>query len=216
MSYPGKFIVVEGLEGAGKSSAIHQIVQQIKSRQRDVKTVREPGGTALGEALRELIKNTEYKSTMSPKTELLMLYAARIQLLEEEIIPALKQGTWVVSDRFELSSFAYQGGGRQLSLEFIEQLSAFCLNDFKPDLTLLLAIDPALGLERAKGRGALDRIEMEAMDFFNRTEAVYLQKAKKDQRIKVIDAAKSFKEVQSQIQRIITRFLNDSVETKHV
>ncbi len=212
MSYPGQFIVVEGLEGAGKSTAINQVVKQLRQVGVKVKTVREPGGTALGESLRKLIKNPEFKASMSSKTELLLLYAARIQLVEEEILPALKKGCWVVSDRFELSSFAYQGGGRRLSLDFIQALSQFSLSGFKPDLTLLLKIKPEIGLERAKGRGALDRIELEAIDFFNRTEEVYLQYAKQDDRIKIIDAERSIKDVQRQIRTTLTQFI-DTVST---
>ena len=171
----GKFIVIEGLEGAGKSTA-HQAVaetlQQLGVEQ--VVFTREPGGTPLAEKLRQLIKH-ETEEVVTDKAELLMLYAARVQLVENVIKPALRVGKWVVGDRHDLSSQAYQGGGRQLDASLLATLKQAVLGDFAPDFTLYLDIDPAVGLARARGRGELDRIERQNLDFFHRTRAKYLQ-----------------------------------------
>jgi len=161
----GKFIVIEGLEGAGKSTAHQCVVDTLKELGiNDVVFTREPGGTPLAEKLRHLIKH-ETEEPVTDKAELLMLYAARIQLVDNVIKPALAQGKWVVGDRHDMSSQAYQGGGRQLGAAFLTNLKKTVLGDFEPDLTLYLDIDPAVGLARARGRGELDRIEQQHLDF---------------------------------------------------
>lgn len=142
---PGKLIVIEGLEGAGKSTAVDTLVTLLSEAGISAITTREPGGTEIGEQLRSIIKNPQYKNILDDKSELLLLYTARTQLLEEVIKPALKKGCWVIADRFELSTRAYQGGGRGLNLNVINQLSEFCLDGFKPDLTLYLDISPEQG-----------------------------------------------------------------------
>lgn len=204
----GKFIVIEGLEGAGKSTA-HQAVaetlQQLGVEQ--VVFTREPGGTPLAEKLRQLIKH-ETEEVVTDKAELLMLYAARVQLVENVIKPALSIGKWVVGDRHDLSSQAYQGGGRQLDASLLATLKQAVLGDFAPDFTLYLDIDPAVGLARARGRGELDRIEQQNLDFFHRTRAKYLQLVQQLPNAVVIDAAQSIEQVRADIQRAVIDFVN--------
>lgn len=164
-SLSGKLIVIEGLEGAGKSTAINTITELLTERQIKTLTTREPGGTAIGEILRALIKNPDYRDILDDRSELLLLYTARIQLFEEIIKPALRQGVWVIADRFELSTMAYQGDGRGLDQEIINQLSSFALKGFKPDLIIYLDISPEEGMKRVKSRGEFDRIEQQSIDF---------------------------------------------------
>lgn len=206
----GKLIVIEGLEGAGKSTALNTVLECLNQSKINKLTTREPGGTVIGEALRQIIKNPEYKATLDDKTELLLLYAARIQLLEEVIKPALQQGIWVVADRFELSTMAYQGGGRGLDQDMIQKLSAFALNGFKPDLTLYLDISPEEGMNRVRLRGAFDRIEMQAIDFFHRVHESYRHHVQINPKAVIIDASLPLQEVQSEIQNIVHQFIERS------
>lgn len=168
----GKFIVVEGLEGAGKTTAISHIKKLLDSKNISNESVREPGGTKVGEKLREILKDNSCQIAF--KTELLLMYAARIELLENIILPKLQQGIWIIADRFELSSFAYQGGGRGLDKNFIALLSKFCIDGFKPDLMILLDIEPQLGMTRVKLRGEkIDRFEAQNLEFFEQVAKVY-------------------------------------------
>lgn len=183
----GKFIVVEGLEGAGKSSAIASLVSHLQAKSIATLTVREPGGTPMAEALRDLVKK-QWQEEVTAETELLMMYASRAQLVHNVIRPALAAGKWVIADRHDLSSRAYQGGGRQLGDAKLQSLKQLVLGDFGPDLTLLLDLDPEIGLERARARGELDRIEQETMAFFQRTRARYLEIAQQERGIRVIAA----------------------------
>jgi dTMP kinase len=203
----GKLIVIEGLEGAGKSTAIQTVVDLLAQRDITSITVREPGGTSIGEALRSIIKNPEYTGILEDRTELLLFYAARVQLVEQLIKPALQQGTWVIADRFESSTLAYQGGGRGLNLEMIAHLSKFCLNEFKPDLIVYLDISPELGMQRAKLRGAFDRIEQQTIDFFHRVHENYLKQLQDNPSIVTIDASFPLAEVQYAIQKTLNPFI---------
>lgn len=199
----GKFIVIEGLEGAGKSTAHQSVVAVLHELGiDDVVFTREPGGTPLAEKLRQLIKH-ETEEPVTDKAELLMLYAARIQLVENVIKPALEQGKWVVGDRHDLSSQAYQGGGRQLDAQFMATLKNAVLGDFEPDLTLYLDIDPAVGLTRARGRGELDRIEQMNLDFFHRTRARYLELVKDNPKAVIINAEQSIEQVRAEIESAV-------------
>ena len=199
----GKFIVIEGLEGAGKSTAHQCVVDVFKELGiDDVVFTREPGGTPLAEKLRHLIKH-EMEEPVTDKAELLMLYAARIQLVENVIKPALAQGKWVVGDRHDMSSQAYQGGGRQLDQRLLQGLKETILGDFEPDLTLYLDIDPAVGLARARGRGELDRIEQQNLDFFHRTRARYLALVKDNPKAVIINAEQSVEQVKVDIQSAV-------------
>lgn len=196
MSSNGKFIVIEGLEGAGKSTAIATVKQYLESRGHQVVCTREPGGTPLAEQLRSLVKQADLQEQITPETELLLMYASRVQLLTNVIRPALSAGNWVLADRHDLSSRAYQGGGRQLGDQLIDTLRLAVLGNTRPDLTLYLDLDPALGLARAASRGELDRIEQEQLSFFQRTRAKYLEIAGKEPNIVVIDASQPLAEVQ--------------------
>ncbi|WP_076012676.1 dTMP kinase [Alteromonas abrolhosensis] len=204
----GKFIVVEGLEGAGKSSVIGLIVQALKDAGKRVEQTREPGGTPMAEAIRECVKH-DWDETVSEETELLLMYAARVQLLTNKILPSLDAGAWVVGDRHDLSSQAYQGGGRGVSEKTMTAISNIALKGFKPDLTLYLDVEPAVGLERARGRGELDRIEQAGLAFFERTRAKYLSLAKQDESIVVVSAMQPMKKVHQDVTAII----NDYVTT---
>jgi len=203
----GKFIVVEGIEGAGKSSAIGVIQQLLTAHQIAFINTREPGGTPLAEALRTLVKATDHDERITEETELLLMYASRSQLVENRIKPALAQGKWVVGDRHDLSSKAYQGGGRQFDDSVMNAIAALTLKGFKPDLTILLDIDPKLGLARANARGALDRIELEQVDFFQRVRAKYLALATADPTIVVIDASQSMTQVHAAINKVVTAYI---------
>lgn len=202
-----KFIVLEGLEGAGKTSARDTVVAVLKELGiNEFVFTREPGGTPLAEKLRQLIKQGEGDEVITDKAELLMLYAARVQLVENVIKPALKQGKWVIGDRHDLSSQAYQGGGRGLDANLLMTLKQAVLGDFTPDLTLYLDVDPEIGLARARSRGELDRIEQQQIDFFQRTRQRYLQLVETDEKSVTIDANLGFPEVNKQLRQAITQW----------
>ncbi|MBA2648563.1 MAG: dTMP kinase [Legionella sp.] len=211
-SLSGKLIVIEGLEGAGKSTAVHTLIALLSQRSIPVLTVREPGGTPIGETIRSIIKNPEYETQLDDKSELLLMYTARMQLLEQVIKPALKQGSWVIADRFELSTLAYQGGGRGLDKQMIQTLSNFCLQGFKPDLTLYLDISPERGMQRARLRGQFDRIEQQPLAFFNKVHQSYIQQLKDNPQIVRIDASLPIEAVQANIQAVIEHFLKSLYE----
>jgi len=203
-----RYIVIEGLEGAGKTTAIKTVLETLaKVGITEIDFTREPGGTPIAEKLRQLIKHGIAEEKVTDKAELLMLYAARIQLIENVIKPALAKGRWVIGDRHDLSSQAYQGGGRGFSAELMQVLRNTILDDFRPDLTLYLDIEPTLGLQRAGDRGELDRIEKESLDFFERTRQRYLELAAEDDTIITIDANKSLEEVQKTIRQTLANWL---------
>ena len=200
-----KFIVIEGLEGAGKSTAISLCQDFLNKQKIDFINVREPGGTPLAESLRTLVK-AEHEEEIAFETELLIMYAARSQLMHNVITPALDKGQWVLADRHDLSSQAYQGGGRGISSNTLASLSSMVLKGLKPDLTIYLYIDPVIGLERAKGRGELDRIEQEAIEFFQRTRMRYVELANDDNTIKTVDANQSIDKVHRDITNVLHSF----------
>ncbi|MFU2058495.1 dTMP kinase [Avibacterium volantium] len=205
----GKFIVIEGLEGAGKTTARDAIVEVLtREGIDDVVFTREPGGTPLAEKLRHLIKY-ETEEPVTDKAELLMLYAARIQLVENVIKPALATGKWVVADRHDLSSQAYQGGGRQIDAQLLQSLKQTVLGDFSPDLTLYLDLDPEIGLARARGRGELDRIEQQEIAFFQRTRRRYLELVQQDPNAVVINAEQPIEQVRADIQSAVLNFVKN-------
>ncbi len=202
-----KFIVIEGLEGAGKSTAISEVLACLKRNGiSDLIQTREPGGTVLAEKMRALVKE-DGDEALQDTSELLLMYAARIQLVETVIKPALEQGKWVVGDRHDLSSQAYQGGGRQIDSQVMGSLKQIALGEFKPDFTLYLDIEPRLGLERARGRGELDRIEKMDISFFERTRAKYLEFANSDNSIAIIDASQSIEQVAASIDAALSQWL---------
>lgn len=201
-----KFVVVEGLEGAGKTTALNVIKQIFDKQGIDYICTREPGGTPLAEKMREIVK-AETDETLTTEAELLLMYASRAQLIANVIQPALAQGIWVLGDRHDLSSLAYQGGGRQISDELILPIRNAVLQGFEPDLTLLMDLDPRVGLQRAAARGELDRIEKEKIDFFDRTREVYLAHAQANEKIEVIDASQTLEHVQAQLTATLESWL---------
>lgn len=205
-----KFIVIEGLEGAGKTTARDTVVDELRQQGiEDIVFTREPGGTPLAEKLRDLVKQGVENEKLTDKAEVLMLYAARVQLVDNVIKPALARGAWVVGDRHDLSSQAYQGGGRGIDARLMQSLRDTVLGDFKPDLTLYLDLPPEIGLERARSRGALDRIEQESLAFFERTRARYLTLAEQDDSIITVDASQTLAEVTASIRTALQAWFKD-------
>ena len=204
----GKFIVIEGLEGAGKSTAINQVMDTLAQHGiNDPVSTREPGGTPLAEQMRALVKEGHPDEPLTDMAELLLLYAARIQLVDNVIKPALNQGKWVVGDRHDMSSQAYQGGGRGFDKAVMENLRDTVLGDFRPDLTIYMDIDPELGLQRARGRGALDRIEQMNIDFFHRARARFLELSENQPNVIIIDASQTLEEVTAALRSALNTWL---------
>ena len=206
-SEKGCLITLEGIEGAGKSTHIQFISEKLRQAGKEVLITREPGGTKIGEGIRELLlkKNAQ---KMFAETELLLMFAARAQHSQQVILPAMNAKKIVVCDRFTDSSYAYQGGGRGLSLEKIQQLEAWFfsgeLSGFKPDLTLLLDLSVETGLSRAKARGEADRFEIETVNFFQNARDVFLKIAQEESdRVSVIDAEQDLDAVQSEILQVL-------------
>ena len=189
MNRHGRFISLEGGEGAGKSTLLAGLHDYLAQRRVTLLQVREPGGTALGEAIRAIVLDPA-RPDISAESELLLMFAARAQLVRERILPALDTGQWVLCDRYVDASYAYQGGGRGQPVERIAELERWACAGLKPDLTLLLDLPVATGRARAAGRGAADRIETEADAFFERVRHVYRQRAEAEPvRFRVIDAS---------------------------
>ncbi|HHX8280295.1 TPA: dTMP kinase [Vibrio diabolicus] len=202
------FIVVEGLEGAGKSTAIKTVLDTLKAAGiENIVNTREPGGTPLAEKMRDLVKEEHEGEELKDMTELLLLYAARVQLVENVIKPALANGQWVVGDRHDMSSQAYQGGGRQIDASLMKNLRDTTLGDFKPAFTLYMDIDPRVGLERARGRGELDRIEKMDISFFERTRERYLEIAHADPSVIIINAEQAIEDVSRDIRDALNEWL---------
>lgn len=202
-----KFIVIEGLEGAGKSSAVRYVTDYLQAHGvARIECTREPGGTPLAERMRAIVKEV-HDERLTVEAELLLMYASRVQLVETRIKPALADGIWVVGDRHDLSSQAYQGGGRGIDAQLIGAIKQAVLGNFKPDLTLYLDIDPALGLQRARHRGELDRIELEQIGFFERTRQRYLELAAADDSIQIIDAGLPPAQVKAAIEAALEHYL---------
>ena len=201
MSTPGKFITLEGSEGAGKSTAMQAITSVLTEWGTEHIQTREPGGQANAERIRELLLHSDH---LDDNTELLLMFAARNEHLVKTIRPALQQGTWVVSDRFADASFAYQGFGRQINWETIEYLENWIVGETHPDLTILLDVDPSEGLSRAAKRSAKDRIEKENLNFFNNIRKGYLKRLEQHpERIFRVDANQAIDQVALQIRQIL-------------
>ncbi len=210
MSKSGHFVVVEGLEGAGKSTALQTIQDFLLSRVPELVITREPGGTQVGEAIRTILKQP-LNQPLDARAELLLFYAARVQLLEEVILPALARGAWVLADRFELSTYAYQVGGRQLDRDFVNHLSSVCLQGLRPDLTFFLDLSPELGLKRALLRGKKDRIEQEPLSFFQAVFRQYHLEIAQHGSVQRIDATQSLTAVQDDIMHTLSDYLQQHV-----
>jgi len=191
------FICFEGIEGGGKSTQIQRLATDLRAQGKTITDTREPGGTQLGEQLRSLLLN----HPMSDDTELLLMFAARAEHISQVIKPALAQNHWVLSDRFTDASYAYQGGGRRLSMARIAALETWVLGDLQADLTFIFDLSPELGLSRARDRGEVtDRFEQQQLDFFERVRQVYLDRAAaKPDRYVILDASQSETDVYQQI-----------------
>jgi dTMP kinase len=203
----GRFITLEGIEGAGKSTVARFVRDWLTARGKTVCATREPGGTPLAERVRELVLNRQGEA-IAPVTETLLMFAARGLHLENLIRPALARGEWVVCDRFTDATRAYQGAGRGVSSEWIERLAEQVQRGLQPDCTLLLDLPVSLGLERVRQRSGTskptDRFEEEPARFFERVREAYLTLARAEpHRIRIIDASRSVPEVQSQIATVL-------------
>lgn len=184
-----RFITVEGVEGVGKSTNIAVLEEMLRDRGIDYLRTREPGGTGLAEKIRSLLLE-DHGGKPAALSELLLIFAARADHLEKVIAPALEQDKWVICDRFTDATFAYQGGGRGLPREIIAALESMVQGELRPDLTVILDLDPEIGLERVRRRGELDRIEQETIDFHARVRDCYLDIARREAgRCVVIDAS---------------------------
>jgi len=196
-----KFITFEGVDGAGKSTHLAWFADALRQRGLDVVVTREPGGTPLGEQLREILLN----QPMSIGTEAMLMFAARLEHIEQVIRPALQAGKWVISDRFSDASFAYQGGGRGLDWDKLTQLEQWVHGDLQPDLTLFFDVPVEVARQRLANNVSLDRFEQEQADFFERVRAGYHKRVQQNpQRYAVIDASQSMDEVKHQLERIVS------------
>ena len=200
----GKFISIEGVEGAGKSTQVSFIHDHLKNLGKTVIVTREPGGTELSEKIRGLLL-TPSSPAMAVDTELLLMFAARAEHIAQVINPALQRGDWVLCDRFVDATFAYQGGGRGEQQQRIQALADWTLKGLLPDLTLLFDLPVELGLQRVIQRQeAIDRFEQEKVDFFEKIRESYLQSAKAEpSRIKVVDASVTIAEIQQQLTLLL-------------
>jgi dTMP kinase len=211
----GYLITLEGIEGSGKSSQIAILAEYLEQNNWNVLKTREPGGTKLGERIRDLLLDTRHPD-ITAKTELLLYLASRAQHFQEVILPALQQRKVVLCDRFSEATLAYQGYGRGLDLNKVKTLLSYVTEGRKPDLTLLLDLEVRQGLMRINSRTSKDRLEQERIEFYEKVRQGYLKLAKMSPRqIVVIDAGHSFEKVATQIREIVEAFLKKNVIQKH-
>ncbi len=204
MKQSGKFITFEGIDGAGKSTHIAYVIDLIKRHDINVVSTREPGGTPLGESLRDLVLNEK----MHLETEALLMFAARRENLAQVIEPALLRGDWVISDRFTDSSFAYQGGGRKLALEKLNALEQWVHAELQPDLTLLFDVPLEVARERLDATRVQDKFEQEKADFFDAARTEYLRRAAEfPNRFQVIDSTRPIPEIRQLLDRLISQLI---------
>jgi len=195
-----KFITFEGVDGAGKSTHLAWFAEALRKRGKDVLVTREPGGTPVGECLRDILLN----QPMHAEAEALLMFAARLEHIEQVIKPALQLGTWVVSDRFSDASFAYQGGGRGVKVAKLEQLECWVHENFQPDLTLLFDIPVEVARQRLSKNTTLDRFEQEKDSFFEKVRQAYLERSKKHpDRFVLIDAAETSEKVKENLKKVV-------------
>ncbi|RFC32644.1 MAG: thymidylate kinase [Candidatus Nitrotoga sp. MKT] len=195
-----KFITFEGIDGAGKSTHLTWFAETLRKRGNEVLVTREPGGTSVGESLRDILLN----QTMHAETEALLMFAARLEHIGQVIKPALQRGIWVISDRFSDASFAYQGGGRGVSVAKLEQLECWVHENFQPDLTLLFDLPVEVARQRLSKNITLDRFEQEKDSFFEKVRQAYLERRKKHpDRFVLINAAESPEQVKVNLERVI-------------
>ncbi|CAL4321752.1 dTMP kinase [Buchnera aphidicola] len=202
-----KFIVLEGLEGSGKTTACKKIKKFLfKKNIKDVIIVRQPGSTYISEKIRKIIKFENKKEKLNIYSELLLLYSARLQLMENIIYPAFQKGKWIISDRHNLSSIAYQGGGQGLNQNLIHQLTKITDSFIKPDLTIFLDIDPKIGLKKAFLRGKLDRIEKKPINFFIKVRKFYLKYLSYQSKKIIINSNNNMNKVNKIIEKKICKW----------
>jgi dTMP kinase len=202
----GKFITLEGIEGSGKSTSLDTISKSLESLNIEFIVTKEPGGGPLGKDLRKMLLDKE--TSISSEVELLLMMADRKNHIDNIVEPSLKKGIWVISDRYLDSSYAYQGGGRQIDVSKIDLLTELLKLPI-PDLTLLFDLSPEIALLRAKNRSELDRFESEPMDFHQRIREAYLTLANNNiERYIVIDASKDIQNVKDQVQKQLNQFIN--------
>lgn len=208
----GLFLTFEGIEGAGKSSNLEHAKAIIEASGKTVTVSREPGGTEVGEKIREVLLDPNLPA-MHSDTELLLMFASRAEHYQNKILPALNAGDWVLCDRFTDASFAYQGGGRNIDINRISTLESWALGDFRADKTFLFDLPVSVGLSRAKARSAADRIEQEESDFFERIRTSYLMRAKEEpNRFSVIDASQTMEGVRHQVEQAVEKLIQIHAE----
>lgn len=203
---PGLFITLEGVEGAGKSTLMAYVADILSAAGNEILQTREPGGTKTGEQIRNILLDSNNVG-VTDDTELLLMFAARSQHINEVITPALSSGKTVICDRFTDASYAYQGGGRGIESSRIQTLEDWVQQGLTPNLTLLFDIDVEAGLRRASNRSEADRFEQEEISFFERIRSCYLQRAENEpERFRIIDASQTFDHVKQQIQDILKEY----------
>lgn len=209
-----RFITVEGIEGAGKTTCLGYLAELLRNQAIEAVTTREPGGTALGEAVRSLLLDHRYQG-MAAEAEALLIFAARAQHLKEVIRPAIAAGRWVICDRFTDATYAYQGGGRRLGAARVELLERWSQGELRPDRTLYLDVPVATGLARAARRGTPDRFERERRAFFERVRRVYLERCRAEpQRMRCIDAGGGLETVKAQVAAALADLFDERLATR--
>jgi len=207
----GRFITFEGIEGVGKSTNMQAFASAVEAAGHTILCTREPGGTPQAERIRQIV-SAHSDEPMSDIAELLLIFAARSLHVDNVIRPAIESGTWVLCDRFTDSSRAYQGAGRGIAMQQVDELANWVHSDLWPDLTILLDAPVEVGMSRANQRGEPDRFEIEKSEFFARVRTCYLDLAAREpQRFQVVDASRSLAEVTAHVERIAARFLSDSL-----
>jgi dTMP kinase len=208
MAKKGKFITFEGGEGSGKSTHIERLVTRLRQEGYRVQNTHEPGGTDVGEQIRHILQYSKQSAAMVAETELLLFCASRAQLVREVIEPALNDGRVVICDRFFDSTTVYQGVGRKIDPQAVAAINKFAVGANLPDLTLVIDLDPRVGLERARGRELFDRMESQSLEFYDRVRQGYLDLARREsRRVKVIDGGQAIDGVEKQIWDLVSRVL---------
>ena len=208
MAKKGKFITFEGGEGSGKSTHIERLVARLRKEGNRVLVAREPGGTEVGEQIRHILQYSKQSAGMVPETELLLFCASRAQLVREVIQPALNDGRVVICDRFFDSTTVYQGVGRKINAHAVAAINNFAVGANLPDLTLVIDLDPRIGLERARGRELFDRMESQSLEFHDRVRQGYLDLSKREaRRVKMIDGSQAIDAIEKQIWDLVKSVL---------